>query len=340
MTNLEHIKELLAYWEQPDYRYRQICEAVFRQRLSRFQEMTMLPRELRQKLEQALGETVLTLRPTKENRSDQAEKVLFALPGQESAVEAVRLHYKKGWDSYCISSQAGCRFGCKFCATGAMGTCRDLTAGEILDQLLYFYLKGCTLSSVSFMGMGEPFANPQLFTALGLLTDPQLFGLSRRRITVSTVGVIPGIHRLTAEWPQVNLAYSLHAPTAKLREKLMPVEKKWPMEQVLEALDEHIRKTRRRVFLAYTLLRDVNDSPSHAQELARLLQQHSKALPLYHVDLIPYNETEHARGAFQAPRHGDSERFGSILRQEGISCSVRTQFGADISAACGQLCGD
>lgn len=340
MTKFERIKELLAYWEQPDYRYRQICEAVFRQRLSRFQEMTVLPGELRQKLEQALGETVLTLRPAKESRSDQAEKVLFALPGQEGAVEAVHLRYKKGWDSYCISSQAGCRFGCKFCATGAMGTCRDLTSGEILDQLLYFYLKGCTLSSVSFMGMGEPFANPRLFEALRLLTDPKLFGLSQRRITVSTVGVIPGIHRLTAEWPQVNLAYSLHAPTGKLRETLMPVEKKWPMEQVLEALDGHIRKTRRRVFLAYTLLRDVNDSPSHARELARLLRRHGETLPLYHVDLIPYNETDHARAVFQAPRHGDSERFESLLRQEGISCSVRTQFGANISAACGQLRGD
>ncbi len=336
MTELEKLKELLDCWEQPDYRYRQIIQAVFRQRLSRFEEMTSLPLDLRQKLQNALGETVLTLKPVKESFSGQADKVLLALQ-EGGMVETVRLHYKKGWDSYCVSSQCGCSFGCKFCATGTMKSGRNMTAGEIVDQLLYFYLQGCELNSVSFMGMGEPLANPCLFEALKLLTDPEWFGLSQRRITVSTVGVIPGIRRLTGEWPQVNLAYSLHAPTPELRRKLMPVERKWPMEQVLEALDSHIRKTNKRVFLAYTLLQNINDSSAHAGRLIRLLRRHSRTLPLYHVDLIPYNETEHAWGIFRAPDKQHISAFAKALKQAGVSCSVRTQFGADIAAACGQL---
>ncbi len=335
MIKFEKLKELLACWEQPDYRYRQIADAVFRRRIARFEAMTALPGELRQKLAAALGPGILSLEPGAENVSCQAEKVLFHLP--EGGVEAVRLSYKKGWDSFCISSQCGCSFGCKFCATGAMGKCRNMTAYEIAEQLLWFHLRGRSLSSVSFMGMGEPLANPQLFKALRLLTDPLYFGLSQRRITVSTVGVVPGIRRLTAEWPQVNLAYSLHAPEPKLRQRLMPVERRWPMEQVMAALDDHIRKTNKRVFLAYILLRDVNDSPSHARALARLLRRRQRFLPLYHVDLIPYNETDHAKGLFRSPGRERTEAFRKTLRELGIDCSARMQFGADIGAACGQL---
>lgn len=338
MTKLEKIKKLLDCWEQPDYRYRQICGAVFRQRVSRFEDMTALPLPLRQKLTEALGGTVLTLRPVRERLSGQADKILFELP-EGGMVEAVRLHYKKGWESFCVSSQCGCAFGCKFCATGAMGKHRDMTAGEIADQLLYFHLKGCSLDSVSLMGMGEPLANPHLFEALELLTDPLHFGLSQRRITISTVGVVPGIRRLTQEWPQVNLAYSLHAPTPELRKRLMPVERRWPMAEVLDALDAHIRKTNKRVFLAYTLLGNINDSPAHARALAQLLRGHSRFLPLYHVDLIPYNETEHAKALFSAPSRERIEAFSQILQRAGISCSARMQFGADIGAACGQLAG-
>lgn len=337
MTKLEQCKELLGCWEQPDYRYRQILQAVFQQRISRFREMTVLPMELRDRLSKALGETVLTLRPVRESLSGQADKLLFALEDNEK-VEAVRLHYRKGWESFCISSQCGCAFGCKFCATGGLGKKRDLSAWEILEQLLYFHLQGHTLHSVSFMGMGEPFANPYLFEAISLLTNPALFGLSQRRITVSTVGVLPGIRRLSLEYPQVNLAYSLHAPTPELRKRLMPVERRWPMEQVLDALNAHIRRTNRRVFLAYILIKNVNDSPAHARRLGRLLRQSPRELPLYHVDLIPYNAAERAGEFFTPPEPQRVRDFYQALRQMGISCSARTQFGSDISAACGQLC--
>lgn len=336
MTKLEQCKNLLGCWEQPDYRYRQVLHAVFRERVSRFQDMTALPKDLRQKLCRELGDSVLSLRPIGESCSGQADKLLFELPGG-GRIEAVRLHYKKGWESFCISSQCGCAFGCKFCATGAMGKLRNLTAWEIAEELLYFYLQGCELDSVSFMGMGEPLANPHIWEALSLLTDPRLFGLSQRRITVSTVGVAPGIRRLTLEFPQVNLAYSLHAPTPELRRKLMPVEDRWSMEQVLPLLNDHIRRSHRRVFLAYTLCKNINDSPAHARKLAQLLRQNPRELPLYHVDLIPCNETDHAGGIFRSPEPRQVEEFLQVLRRAGVSCSARTQFGADISAACGQL---
>ncbi len=336
MTKLEQIETLLSLWGQPKYRCRQIYEAVFQKRISKFSEMTVLPLSLRERLRTVFQEDeVLTLRAIRAQTSSQADKVLFSLPGG-GQVEAVRLHYQQGWCSYCISSQSGCAFGCKFCATGAMGPGRSLTAWEILEQLLYFHLQGHSLDSVSFMGMGEPFANPWFFQTLALLTDPKLLGLSRRRLTVSTVGVLPGIRRLTEEWPQVNLAFSLHAPTCRLRRKLMPAEGRWPMEDVLEALDTHILKTNKRVFLAYTLLKNINDSTAHARKLCILLRSHRRTLPLYHVDLIPYNQTDPG-GIFQPPESDRVRSFEAVLRKGEISCSVRTQFGSDISAACGQL---
>ena len=144
-------------------------------------------------------------------KSMQTDKVLFEL-SDGNRVETVGLFYKEGWNSFCISSQSGCGFGCKFCATGTLGLRRNLTVDEITDQILYFMQQGCSINSISFMGMGEPFANPQVFEALHDLTAPELFGLSQRRITISTIGIVPGIQKLTREYPQVNLAYSLHAP--------------------------------------------------------------------------------------------------------------------------------
>lgn len=335
MTKLEQLKGLLSQWGQPDYRYRQILEAVFQKRIGNFSNMTALPLALREKLQWEFGDEVLSLKAEKVQISRQADKILFSLPQGRGKIEAVRLHYQKGWDSYCISSQSGCGYGCKFCATGTMGLCRNLTAWEIVEQLLYFAFQGHPLDSVSFMGMGEPFANPQLFKALSLLTDPLLFGLSQRRITISTVGVVPGIRRLTAQFPQVNLAFSLHAPTAGLRRKLMPVEDRFPMGEVLTALDAHVKKTNKRVFLAYTLLKNLNDSPAHAKKLISLLREHKAALPLYHIDLIPYNET--GSPVFHAPEAERVRQFVGILRQAGLHCTVRTQFGTEIAAACGQL---
>jgi 23S rRNA (adenine-C8)-methyltransferase len=213
-----------------------------------------------------------------------------------------------------------------------------LTVDEITDQILYFMQQGCSINSISFMGMGEPFANPQVFEALHDLTAPELFGLSQRRITISTIGIVPGIQKLTREYPQVNLAYSLHAPTDRLRETLMPITKTYPLGQVLDTLDQHIRQTNRKVFLAYIMLKDVNDSDRHAEQLTKLLFKHKKYLPLYHLDLIPYNQTT-VTETMVPSSHTRIKAFCRIIHNAGISVNIRTQFGSDINAACGQLAG-
>lgn len=337
-SKYEKIQHILAVLKQPGYRYLQIKDAIFKQRIGEYGQMTMLPKALRGELSKVLGNQVLSVSPVTEKKSSQVSKILFAIAGGER-IEAVRLRYKRGWESYCISSQCGCGFGCRFCATGAIGLKRHLTADEITDQLLYFHLNGHSLDSVSFMGMGEAFANPWLFEALAVLTDPQLFGLGQRRITVSTIGLLPGIHRLTQEFPQVNLTFSLHSPFDDERTALMPVNSRYPLQDVMLALDHHIRQTGRKVYIAYILLQGINDSLKHAEALAGLLRGRGPREHLYHVTLIPYNSTEVTPFSFRQPDQGSISQFARALKAKGIEATIRTQFGSDIEAACGQLYG-
>ncbi len=205
------IQELLNKKGVPEYRFHQILHSIFKQRIGNYEDMKTLPKSIREMLINEFGRTVYQVQPTLENDSEQVGKMLFELR-DGNMVEAVRLRYQRGWESFCIYSQCGCCFGCKFCATGTLGLKRNMTAKEITDQLLYFFLSGHHLDSISFMGMGEPLANPNVFGALSILTNPTYFGLSQRRITLSTIGMIPGIRRMTDEYPQVNLAYSLQSP--------------------------------------------------------------------------------------------------------------------------------
>ena len=337
MSKYKKMKQLIADMRLPEYRYKQLLDAVFLQGIMRFEDMKLLPKTLREKLVEQFGETVVEIKAIHHEKSMQTDKVLFEL-SDGNRVETVGLFYKEGWNSFCISSQSGCGFGCKFCATGTLGLRRNLTVDEITDQILYFMQQGCSINSISFMGMGEPFANPQVFEALHDLTAPELFGLSQRRITISTIGIVPGIQKLTREYPQVNLAYSLHAPTDRLRETLMPITKTYPLGQVLDTLDQHIRQTNRKVFLAYIMLKDVNDSDRHAEQLTKLLFKHKKYLPLYHLDLIPYNQTT-VTETMVPSSHTRIKAFCRIIHNAGISVDIRTQFGSDINAACGQLAG-
>lgn len=338
-TKYEAMKQLVADMKLPNYRYEQIIKAIFSQRITTFERMNTLPLELRTSLINTLGPSVCCTVPVACQTSGQANKILFSLP-DGSRAETVSLHYKKGWESFCISSQCGCGFDCQFCATGTLGHQRNMTADEITDQLLYFYLNGHKLNSISFMGMGEPFANPNLFNALNILTASSLFGLSQRRITISTIGIIPGIRRLAQEFPQINLAFSLHSPFEKQRSELMPVNRSFPLREVMEALDGHIRHTGRRLFLAYIMLNGINDSLDHAKALVQLLQNRGPLAHLYHVDLIPYNATDKTSRKFTSSDKSTTKKFLDILHSNGISAAIRTQFGSDISAACGQLYGD
>lgn len=335
-SKYETIRRILSEFKQPEYRYAQIMDAIFKQNIDEYGQMTMLPKFLRDELNRILGPNVCSIVPVKELTSKQVSKVLFAIPGDER-VEAVRLTYERGWKSYCISTQCGCGFGCKFCATGTIGLKRNLTADEITDQLLYFRLNGHTLDSISFMGMGEALANPHIFDAMTILTEPYLFGLGHRRITISTIGLLPGIDKLTREFPQVNLTFSLHSPFDDQRSELMPINDRFPIRDVLMALDRHIRQTGRKVYIAYILLRGVNDSTAHAEAVAELLRGRGSWEHLYHVNLIPFNSTEVTPDSYRQSDPTRIRAFARILKSKGISITVRTQFGSDINAACGQL---
>ncbi|WP_304341670.1 Cfr family 23S rRNA (adenine(2503)-C(8))-methyltransferase [Metaclostridioides mangenotii] len=333
-TKYEIMKQIVSNLTLPDYRYEQLTNAIFHQRIASFDNMHILPKALRLALINEFGNSVSSIKPVFIQDSKQAEKLLFELTDGER-IEAVGLKYKQGWESFCISTQCGCGFGCRFCATGSAGFNRNLTADEITDQLLYFLFNSHRLNSVSFMGMGEAFANPELFDAVKILTDQSLFGLGQRRITISTIGIIPGIHRLTKEFPQVNLAFSLHSPFDKQRSDLMPVNKRFPLNEVMKTLDEHIIHTGRRVFIAYIMLEGINDTKDHAEAVVGLLKNRGSWGHLYHIDLIPYNSTDKTTFKFQSS--SAIKQFCGTLKKAGISVTIRTQFGSEISAACGQL---
>ncbi len=185
--------------------------------------------------------------------------------------------------------------------------------------------------------MGEALATPHIFDALNILTDPSLFGLGHRRITISTIGLLPGIDKLTREYPQVNLTFSLHSPYDDQRSELMPINDRFPVRDVLNALDRHIRHTGRKVYIAYILLRGVNDSTAHAEAVAELLRGRGPGEHLYHVNLIPYNSTEVTPESYRTSDSNQIESFVRVLKSKGIKVTIRTQFGSDINAACGQL---
>ncbi|WP_240421841.1 Cfr family 23S rRNA (adenine(2503)-C(8))-methyltransferase [Paenibacillus periandrae] len=337
-SKYEKIKRIISSLKQPHYRYLQIIDSIFKQKISSFEEMTILPKFLRNELIKEFDNNLLSVIPILERKSDQVSKILFAIAGGER-VEAVRLSYKRGWESYCISSQCGCGFGCRFCATGTIGLKRNLTTDEITDQLLHFYFNNHPLDSVSFMGMGEALANPFLFDTLKILTDPELFGLGHRRITVSTIGILPGIYKLMKDFPQVNLTFSLHSPYDEQRSELMPINDRFPLDEVMKALDSHIQQTGRKVYIAYILLRGINDSIKHAEAVANLLQGRGLWEHLYHVNLIPYNSTDATPQSFKESDLISVKMFVQTLKSRRIHVTVRTQFGSDINAACGQLYG-
>ncbi|WP_415289363.1 23S rRNA (adenine(2503)-C(8))-methyltransferase Cfr [Brevundimonas sp. S1H14] len=320
----------------PDFRHRQIFKAIFQDRITRFSDMVALPKPLRLKLATEFGDEILSLKRVATKESEQAEKTLYALPSGER-VEAVSLKFQAGWESFCISSQSGCGFGCTFCATGKLGLLRNMTADEITDQLLDFHFHGRTIDSVSFMGMGEALSNVHTFDALRLMTHPALFALSPRRITVSTIGIVPQMERLASDFPQVNLTLSLHTPFNEQRTEMMPISRKYPIPMLMEALDRHVRETRRKTYIAYVLIRGVNDTRDHAKALAKLINARFQNGRLLHVSLITFNEIASAPGSFARSKNSSARLFQNILLQNNVKTTIRASFGNDIDAACGQL---
>lgn len=317
------------------YRLAQLYRAAAKELAEELVAVSVLPLELRAKLADEHFE-LESVEPVVIQRSNdgQTSKGLFRLhDGNE--VEAVLMEHHGDRTTVCISSQAGCAYACTFCSTGQAGYTRNLTAVEIFDQARYFArelkARAKKITNIVFMGQGEPFANMDaVMDAVRLLNDPNGFGLGHRHITISTVGLVPQIERFADEGIQVNLAISLHAPTDAQRSSIMPVNRRYPVAELMRACAAYVEKTRRKVFFEYVMLEDVNDDDASAKALARLMRGN-----LYHVNLIPYNATP------DAPLRGTPEQrvraFQKILDDAGVPTTVRTPMGRDIAAACGQL---
>jgi 23S rRNA (adenine2503-C2)-methyltransferase len=339
------LTDLVESMGEPGYREKQLRHWIYRSLAASFEEMTDLPAAFRQKLEETAR--IYSLEPVKEitGRDGTVKTLLKLVDGL--TIEAALMSYGEDSDekrrTVCVSTQVGCAIGCPFCATGKQGLQRNLTAGEITDQALYFarYLKrvgqgskngaGGRVSNIVFMGMGEPLANyDALMQAIATLNSPEGFGLGARNITVSTVGLVPRIKRFAREKLQVGLAVSLHASDNKLRDSLVPVNRKYPLEQLMPACREYCRETGRRLSFEYVIFKSVNDSPAQARSLAGLLQGMN-----CHVNLIPANAT--GARTFRPPASADVLAFERELRQSGIKTTLRQSRGQDINAGCGQL---
>ncbi len=325
-------EELEAFVEslgEKKFRAKQVFEWMHKGVRS-FEEMTNLPKSFREKLTESAELEALETETLQVSKKDGTRKYLFRLPDGQF-VESVLMKYSYG-NTVCISTQAGCRMGCAFCASCEGGLIRNLTAGEILDQVLAVSRDmGQKVDHVVVMGVGEPFDNYEnLSRFLENIHDPRGFGMSFRSITVSTCGILPGIERFAEEFPQVTLAISLHAPNAQIRGRLMPVDRTYPYEKLLETARKYVRKTNKRITFEYILIDGVNDSPQQAEELAGTL----KGI-LCHINLIPFNEVL-GRG-FSSARPERVRRFQEVLQKNGYEATVRRELGSDIDGACGQL---
>ncbi len=253
MSRLSAIRQILEDSHQPRFRFDQITTSIYQKAYQKYSQIPGMPSNLKQQIIDQLGDDILTISSREEIKGDNAHKVLFQTRDGHH-LESVRLQYKSH-ASLCISSQAGCALACTFCATGAIGLKKNLTEDEIVDQVLWFQKRGLDISRIIFMGMGEPLSNPlNTFDALRTITDPKLLGISPRRVSVSTVGIVPMMTKLTDQFPNVNLAFSLHSPFPQERTSLMPITKAYSIEKVFEGLDYHLKKTNHKVFIIYILL--------------------------------------------------------------------------------------
>ncbi len=331
--NFAELTEFVAELGQPAYRAKQIWQWLYRQYTPDFASMSNLPKSLREKL---AANTTLDIGPIiaeQLSSDDQTKKVLFQLAdGQQ--IEAVLMRYEKR-RTLCISTQAGCAMGCVFCATGQMGFFRHLSVAEIVAQVMHFArelaAEGEHVTNIVLMGMGEPLHNYEnTLTAVDRLTDPAGFNLGARKITISTVGLVPAIRRYADEKRQTPLAVSLHAATDAERDKLIPVNRKWPIADIIDACHYYVEKTGRRITFEWALIAHENDTIEQAQALGRLLQG-----MLCHVNLIPLNPTQQYGG--QPSSRARVDAFQQELARYGVNSTVRVRRGIDIQAGCGQL---
>jgi 23S rRNA (adenine2503-C2)-methyltransferase len=317
------LERTLAERGEPAYRARQVWEWAARGARS-YEEMTNLARALRAALADEVPFSTLEVVAEREARDRTVKRLFHTRDGHP--VEAVLMRYRDGRRSLCLSSQSGCPLTCTFCATGAMRFGRNLTASEILDQALHFRRRE-GVNHVVYMGMGEPFLNVEaVLESARRLPD---LGVTHRRTTISTVGWMAGLRRFVDEVDEpIRLALSIHAADPSLRSELMPVNHRYPLADVLAECRRYFELRRRKVFVEYVMLADVNDSPEQARELAALLDGRT-----FKVNLIPYNPT----GMFAGSSRAAIDAFRNVLERERIPATVRLTRGRDIEAACGQL---
>lgn len=332
--NLNKLSAWLVEHRQPAFRLGQVREAYFHTLASSWDEVTTFSKALRDEVSKDIPWNELTIVQTKENPTGDTVKTLFACQDGKK-IETVLMRHEDERDTVCISSQVGCAMACSFCATGTMGLKRNLTAEEIVEQVVQVqrWLKPnmSQVSNVVFMGMGEPMHNyDEVMRSVKILNSPEGLHLGARRISISTCGIIPGILKLADEPYQVNLAISLHSAIDEVRSSIMPVNKAYPLAKLRAAIDIYTEKTNRKVMFEYLLLKGINDRQEDAEALAEWLGPDRR---LFHVNLIKYHETE----AFQGTAREDRIDFLDRLRALRIPATHRVTFGEDIDAACGQL---
>ncbi len=327
------LQEILVDWGEPKFRAKQIWQGLYQNLWQKPQEFSNIPKSLQEKLDDNISFSHLNAITKLKSEDGQTEKVLFQLP-DNNAIETVLMDYDKR-RTICISTQAGCALGGVFCATGQMGFKRNLSSGEICEQVLYFAKqlkeRGEKVTNVVVMGMGEPFHNyDQTLSAVDRLNDSEGMNLGARRFTISTVGLVPAIKRFAKEKRQVNLAISLHAANDESRSSMLPVNDRYPIKELLSACYEYVEITHRRITFEWALIQGTNDSDEDAHQLGELLDG-----LLCHVNIIPLNPTEGYEGKRSTKE--SVSNFESILEEYSIPCTVRIRRGIDIQAGCGQL---
>ena len=327
--DLDALKEEFINMGEKAFRAEQVFKWIYEAKVSSFDEMTNLSLELREKLKQNYTMCNFNILKKQES-SDGTKKYLFdVLDG--NAIETVLMSYHHGY-SICVSSQIGCKMGCKFCASTGINFIRDLTSGEIVEQILAVERDNqIRISNVVFMGIGEPLDNyDNVVNAIRIINNPKGINIGARHISISTSGLVPKIYQLAEENIQCTLSISLHATTDEKRSSMMPVNNRYNIEELLKACKDYIKKTNRRISFEYALAKDNNDNLEDAKRLVKLLKG-----MICHVNLIPINKIEN--GAYTKSSNENIMKFRDYLNEHGIVATIRRELGSDIDAACGQL---
>lgn len=324
----EDLENYFLDMNEKKFKALQVFEWLYEKKVSSFFSMTNIKKDLQEKLEQDFSFRMIKIQKKQEDKD--TKKYLFKL-FDDNYVEAVLMQHDYGL-SVCVSSEVGCNMGCAFCESGRLKKVRNLGSYEMVQQIMLIEedIKK-RISSVVIMGIGEPLDNyDNVMDFIKIINDPKGLAIGARHITLSTCGIIPKMKELMKENLQINLAVSLHAPNTQLRDKLMPINKAYKLNDLMDTIKEYIYETNRRVTIEYIMLNDVNDNETQALELASLL----KGMNVY-VNLIPYNETNHIE--FKRANKEKILKFYDILKKKGINVTIRREFGSNIDAACGQL---